>query len=73
MRDEQAAHEEFEQLVGGPERGFRLMRLYESARQSASGNRFTLQKMPSAEEIFRKRAKQDGYTDKQITAFLNLP
>lgn len=72
MHDEQQAHEEFEQLVGGPEKGFRLLRLYESATQAASGNKFTLQILPSARAIFRKRAKEAGYSLEQIEAFLEL-
>ena len=73
MIDEQAKHEAFEELVGGPDRGFRLMRLHTAAQQSTSGNRFSLSRnQPSTEDVFRKRAKADGYTDEQITAFLEL-
>jgi hypothetical protein len=55
--DEQTATDKLERLVGSPDRCFRLMRLYQSAQQSASGNRFTLRKMPSVEDIFRRKAR----------------
>ena len=71
MRDEQKDTDKLERMVGGPERAFRLMRLRGRADQAASGNRFTLQKMPSAEELFAKWAAKDGYSQKAIRFYLS--
>jgi hypothetical protein len=76
MIDEQTAHENFETLVGGPDRGFRLMNFWTEAGYATSGNEFQLSSWPpkpTQEEVFRSKAKRDGYTNKQIQAFLELP
>lgn len=73
MRDDQAEHEAFEQLCGGPDRAFRLLRVSISARQSVAGNPYTLQKMPTYEQVFKARAKREGFTPEEIQAFLALP
>jgi hypothetical protein len=73
-RDEQAETERFEGIVGGPERGFRLMRIHERATQAVSGDRFRMSgEKRSAEEVFRRMAKNDGFSDEAIDAFLALP
>jgi hypothetical protein len=69
--DEQEATDKLEELVGSVDKCFRLMRLYQSCEQSASGNRFTLTKLPSTEERFRKRAKEEGYSQEAINHYLN--
>ena len=66
FRDEQADSDRLESLVGGPDRAFRLMRLWTSAQQSASGNRFTMSKRPTASEIFTASALRDGYSKQAI-------
>jgi len=71
--DEQALTDEFEEFVGGPRRGFRLKDIYTRAQQSTSGNRYTLKKMPTTNEVFLRMAKNDGYTERQAKAFLELP
>ncbi len=74
MRDKQAEHEAFEELVGGPDRGFRLMRIHERARQTVSGDRFSLgRRQRSPDEVFRRLASQEGYSSEQIEAYLRLP
>lgn len=69
--DEQEATDKLEELVGSVDKCFRLMRLYEACVQAASGNRFTLTKLPTAEERFRKRAKEEGYSQAAINHYLN--
>lgn len=69
--NEQEATDRLEELVGSVDGCFRLMRLYESCKQAASGNSFTLQKLPSAEERFRIRAKDAGYSDAAVNHYLN--
>lgn len=69
--DEQQATDLHEEYCGSIERAFRLMNIYREAQQAASGNQFTLRKLPSTEERFRSRAKADGYSDKAINHYLN--
>jgi len=68
---EQEATDRLEELVGSVDGCFRLMRLYESCSQAASGNAFTLRKLPTTEERFRKRAKEEGYSQAAINHYLN--
>jgi len=73
MRDEQAEHEAFEELVGGPERGFRLMRMWQS-----TANPSTYEILSESEKAklrlrnFRIRADREGYSAEQIDSFLAL-
>ena len=69
--DEQEATDKLERLVGSIDGCFRLMRLYRSCEQAAAGNRNTLRKLPTAEERFRKRAKEEGYSQAAIAHYLN--
>ena len=72
-KDERALTEAFECFVGGPERAFRLMRTYRRAREAASGNRYRLhRKGPTIEDIFRKLALRNGFTDEQANAYLHI-
>jgi hypothetical protein len=71
--NEQERTERFEAMVGGPERGFRLMRIYDGTRESGSAyDRLLNKRLPTKEQNFKGRAKAEGYTDAQITAFLGL-
>lgn len=69
--DRQSQHEIFEATVG-IDRGFRLMRIWETAGYSASGNCFTLDKRPSREEYFFRYAERDGYSYEECLAYLAL-
>lgn len=54
--DEQERHDSFEELCGGSDRAFRLMRLHEHG----------------SEASFRKVAAAHGYNDAEINIFLEL-
>lgn len=69
--DEQEATDLLEAIVGNVDKCFRLMRLYRSCEESASGNAFTLRKLPSTEERFRKLAQTEGYSLQAINHYLN--
>jgi len=69
--DEQEATDLLETLCRSIDRAFRLMRLYRDCQQAASGNKFTLSRLPTTEERFRKRAKEDGYSTEAIDHYLN--
>lgn len=70
MFDEQAAHDRFERLVGGPERGFRLLDIYRHS--SASGGWGSFGPYRSREDNFRAAARARGYSDREIDALLAL-
>ena len=65
-------HEDFERMVGGPDRAFRLLRLYTASKEAASSREFTIRRMPTLMQIFRHTARDEGYTMDQIVAFLAL-
>jgi hypothetical protein len=69
--EEQEATDKLEELVGSVDKCFRLMRIYQNCVQSASGNKFTLQRLPSTEERFRKRAIEEGYSKVAVEHYLN--
>lgn len=69
--NEQEAADTLEQLVGGASNCFRLVRLYTSCQQAASGNAFTLSKQPTTEERFRSRAKEEGFSTAAVEHYLN--
>lgn len=74
MIDEQSRHEEFEDACGGPDRAFRLMRIWEDCANPVGGT-FPLSPSEKAKkrlEIFARRANGERYTAKQISLFLNL-
>lgn len=60
--DEQAETDAFERLVGGPTMGFRLLNIWRNCYAPVR----------TKSDIFRIRAKMNGYTDEQIDAFLHL-
>jgi len=70
--DEMDDQEEFERLVGGPDNGFRMMRLWTSAQQSASGNKYRLNRSMHVNPVasFVKRAKQDGFNARAIKFYV---
>lgn len=69
--DEAATHAAFEELVGGPSRGFRLMRIYRDAPTPTASIYGTRGK--TKVEVFKERALRDGYTEEEIEAYLMLP
>ena len=74
MLSEQEANDRLEELCGGIEPAFRLMRLWTAAEQTVSGDRYTLSPPKrTATTVFRKLAKREGYSDAAIQAFLDLP
>jgi hypothetical protein len=62
--DEQEANNRFVRLVGGVKRADRLQQIWSMSYPGYKKSR---------EEDFRERAKAEGFTDKQIEAFLKLP
>jgi len=62
--DEQKANDRFVRMVHGIRRADRMQEIWRNSYPS-------LRK--SKEEVFRESAKREGFTDKQIDAFLMLP
>ncbi len=69
MKDEQEATDDFERLVGGPERGFALMRLH---RDCANPISMPGRPKPTQTQVFKTRAFAEGYSVAAINAFLAL-
>ena len=70
-KDERELHSAFETFVGR-QRAFQLMRIHTAAKQAASGNQFTLRKLPSAQERFYQMAQEQGFTVEECDAYLSL-
>ena len=62
--------EQLEEIVGSVARCYALMHLYERCQQAASGNEFSLAKLPTAQARFRKAAKAERFSDSAINYFL---
>lgn len=69
--NEEEANNKLEELVGNVDGCFRLMRLYEHCVQAASSNKFTLRKLPTVEERFRRSANAAGYSNDVVNHYLN--
>jgi hypothetical protein len=69
---EQEETDELESLAGGADKAFRLMRLWQTCSQAASGNRFTLRKTRSAASRFRERAAEKGYSKECIEFYITM-
>lgn len=67
--DEQTATDAFEKLVGGVSRAQHLFRLW---KESYPAGRLGWDKGKTKEEVFRQKAKRDGFVVKEINAFLRL-
>lgn len=69
--DEQDATEQLEAIVGSPEKCFMLMRMYgESNIPYGTVYDRLMGKISDTKTIFRSKAKKNGFSDKQIDAFL---
>ena len=77
-KDEQALEDAFEDFVGGPDRGFRLMRLYTNVNQSLQGHKenrtagWGYGPVKTVEQAFVEAAKRDGFTEEQAKAYLSV-
>ena len=72
-KDEQALTEAFENFVGGPKRGFHLMRIYGKSLGRVSKNYFKRDKADhiDLEQDFRDNAMYEGFTNEEATAYLD--
>lgn len=73
--DEQEATEQFEDLVGGPDKGFRMMNLYRNCQMHARGREDgNLHENRTRAEVteanFRKNAEREGFSRKAIDFYL---
>lgn len=70
--NEQEATDKLESLVGGSDKAFRLMRIYESAKNTTSGEKFSLRMRPrTVESVFTDTAVRNGYSAEAISHYLN--
>lgn len=68
--DERATHEAFVAYVGGVQRAERLSRIYSDSFPGVKSSVFA--KAPTKEEVFARKATAEGYTAKEISAYLSL-
>lgn len=69
FRDEQAENDRFVRLVGGIEKADHMQQIWKMS--YPQGNCGML-KGKSKEEVFREKAKAEGFTDIQVNRFLDL-
>lgn len=72
MYDEALETAKFEELVGGSDRAFRLLRIYQNSYPSGTEYDRLFGHGMTREQVFRKTAISNGFTNRQINAFLNL-
>ena len=70
FRDEQAENDSFVRLVGGVKRADRMQQIWNMSYPQGNCG---LLKGKSKEEVFREKAKAEGFTDIQVNRFLDLP
>jgi len=66
--DEQEKHDAFGRMFAHPDDGFRVMRLW----QDCSNHQDQWGRKIPQRELFVRRAKAQGYSQKIINTFLNL-
>lgn len=69
MRDEQRETDNFVALCGGTQKADRLMRIWNNSYPGISAS---IWDKPSKEDMFRRSAARDGFTSRQVNAFLRL-
>lgn len=67
---EYEAHQAFEDLCGDSSRAARLFSIYKNSHPHRHWQ--DPRKSISKEEVFAKKAKNEGFSDKEINALLNL-
>ena len=75
--DEQSMTNQVEDAVGGPDQCFRLMDIYDGSKRISKEqhNPFRIghgsQKPETVEEVFRRKAQANSFTNRQIDAFID--
>ncbi len=72
MKTEMERQDEFVQLVGGMARADRLSRISQDSYPMPSWSCERGHHKISREEVFRNKAKREGFNDKEINCFLAL-
>lgn len=74
MKNEQEQHQAFENLCGGPDKAFRLMRIWEETSNPVGGTFILSPQEKEAKRLqnFKNRATANGFSTKQINAYLEL-
>jgi len=68
--DEKATHEAFVAFVGGIGRADRLQKIWNNSHPGIRVSAFA--KPEAKSDVFRRKARKDGFTDTEIDAFLSL-
>lgn len=69
---ETEVNEKIEELAGGIDKAFRLLRLWRECRQTTSGSRHGVwsRNTCTTEELFRKRALRQGYSQECVDFYI---
>ena len=72
--DEQEKQDRFEELVGSVQRATRIQAIWNNSYPHGTeyDKTFKTGHYRSKEDDFKRKAKSAGFTDREITAFLNL-
>jgi hypothetical protein len=70
--DEQAETDAFERLCGGVKRAQRMLYLWNDSYPAGSEYDRMMGRGASKAEVFKAKAKREGFTDEQIAAFMHL-
>jgi len=72
MKTEQERQDDFVQLVGGMTRADRLSKISQNSYPMPSWSCELGHHKVSRKEVFRNKAKREGFSDKEINSFLAL-
>ncbi len=72
MKTEQERQDDFVELVGGSRRADRLMKISQDSYPMSSWSCELGHHKISREEVFRNKAKREGFNDREINSFLAL-
>jgi hypothetical protein len=65
-------HAAFEELCGGPSRAFKLLHIYKDSYPSGTELDRLYGLGKSKVEVFKAKARREGFNDEQVAAFLRL-
>jgi len=69
--DERATHDAFVEFVGGRDRADRLFWIWKHSYEQTVYPSYLYKPVPR-EQVFREKAKREGFTDEEVDAFLSL-
>lgn len=72
MNDEQRTQDAFVDYVGGTAKAEQLSRIWQNSWPSGTNYDRLMGRGGTKEDVFRAKAKREGFTDEDVDAFLSL-